>query len=98
MGIHDREYARQSSGGFRGSSQHKKWSVTTWLIVICVGIFVIDEFLPASWVPVERISVVDPMQFPEESVQVSYVILAVNKQGIAIQRKYEGNSGWSCYK
>jgi len=44
MGIHDRDYARPS--GFRGGMrQRKKLSVTTWLILICVAIFMLDPFL-----------------------------------------------------
>ena len=45
MGIHDREYARPTNGGFRGPLQRKKWSVTTWLIVICVAMYMLDPFL-----------------------------------------------------
>jgi len=29
----------------------RMWSVNTWLIVICVAVFVIDGFLPPQWVP-----------------------------------------------
>ena len=48
MGIHDRDYARPSGfgGGFRGGMQsRKKLSVTTWLIIVCVGFFMLDPFL-----------------------------------------------------
>jgi len=27
----------------------RSWSVTTWLIVLCVGVFVVDAFLPRTW-------------------------------------------------
>ena len=52
MGVHDREYLRSSngprfsppsSGGGRGSG---RWSVNTWLILICVAVYMIDGFLP----------------------------------------------------
>ena len=51
MGVHDRDYLRSdvgprftsSSGGNRGWGG---WSVNTWLIVICVAVYVIDGFLP----------------------------------------------------
>lgn len=50
MGIHDRDYARpQQRGGFGGYGgapmQRKPMSVTTWLIVICAGIYFIDPFV-----------------------------------------------------
>jgi membrane associated rhomboid family serine protease len=47
MGIHDRAYARPNqhrAGGF-GGKQSRKWSVTTWLIIICAGFYFIDPFL-----------------------------------------------------
>ncbi|MDP7008743.1 MAG: rhomboid family intramembrane serine protease [Phycisphaerales bacterium] len=47
MGIHDREYARFSGGGFgqRPRRGQKPWSVNTWLIAICVVVFVLDGFM-----------------------------------------------------
>lgn len=50
MGIHDREYARPNQprgfGGYSGGSrQRKPMSVTTWIIVICAGIYFLDPFL-----------------------------------------------------
>lgn len=59
MGIYDRDYYRErnSPGSMRGGPQRwrfknalQMWSVNTWLIVICVAIFVIDGFLPARYV------------------------------------------------
>ncbi len=58
MGIHDREYARpKQKGGFGrqrgfggvgggggGMKHRKRWSVTTWLIVICVAVYMLDPF------------------------------------------------------
>ena len=51
MGIHDRDYARPQQGGFGrqrgvggGMKHRKQWSVTTWLIVICVAIYMLDPF------------------------------------------------------
>jgi membrane associated rhomboid family serine protease len=45
MGIYDRDYARPQGGGFRGGMQpRKKLSVTTWLIIICVAVYMIDPF------------------------------------------------------
>lgn len=51
MGIHDRQYARQDSGGFgaspfpSGMSAMSGWSFNTWLIVINVAIFVLGTLL-----------------------------------------------------
>ncbi|MBT8485657.1 MAG: rhomboid family intramembrane serine protease [Phycisphaerales bacterium] len=53
MGIADRHYVRdtpRSSGGLRGrGGVLPMWSVNTWLIAICVAIFVIDGFLPQRY-------------------------------------------------
>ena len=61
MGLADRDYLRDASRhgaasgrGLRGPG----WSVTTWLIVICASVFVLDGFLPPSRVVVE-VEVVD---------------------------------------
>jgi membrane associated rhomboid family serine protease len=48
MGIHDRHYYREQAQprdtfGVRGL---RMISVNTWLIILCVGVFVIDGFLP----------------------------------------------------
>jgi membrane associated rhomboid family serine protease len=52
MGIEDRHYVRretQRPGGFgRGPgpiSGMRMWSANTWLIVICVAVFVVDGFM-----------------------------------------------------
>lgn len=52
MGAHDREYWRampSKSSAFGGGI---RLSATTWLIVACVAIFVLDGFLPRQWVVV----------------------------------------------
>ena len=59
MGIADRHYARHDSpagrGGLGGRAGFRTWSVTTWLIVICVGVYVIDGFLqPYQAVPMRE--------------------------------------------
>lgn len=53
MGAQDRPYWRseQPPAGLAASS--KRWNVTTWLIVACVALFVVDGFLPRQWVVVE---------------------------------------------
>ena len=50
MGIHDRHYAKSSQrGSFGGKGRTadklKKWSVNTWLIVICAAVYMLDPFL-----------------------------------------------------
>jgi membrane associated rhomboid family serine protease len=56
MGIYDRDYLRQDGygGRARGGPGPLKamrfWSVNTWLIVICVAVFMIDALLPARYV------------------------------------------------
>ncbi|MFO0873321.1 MAG: rhomboid family intramembrane serine protease [Phycisphaerales bacterium] len=50
MGIEDRHYLRTSSAA-PWRSRARGFSVNTWLIAICVGIFVIDGFLPRVKVP-----------------------------------------------
>ena len=48
MGIYDRDYARPSSsgGGFGQRPMiRKSWSVNTWLIAICVAVFVLNGFM-----------------------------------------------------
>lgn len=51
MGFQDRDYSRvdPTAGGFRGGMKLRKnmfgWSVNTWLIAICVVVFVIDPFI-----------------------------------------------------
>jgi len=65
MGIDDRPYLRStppSRGGFgRGQAGGGRirlpmWSVTTWLIVLCTSIFVIDGFLPIRHVPTGNVT------------------------------------------
>lgn len=62
MGFADRHYQRVDQGGSRfggggyggrglgggGALNWRLWSVTTWLIAICAGIFVVDAFLPRA--------------------------------------------------
>jgi len=56
MGLADRHYHREPGrfdpggssygGGGSGILNWRLWSVTTWLIVLCTSIFVLDTFLP----------------------------------------------------
>jgi membrane associated rhomboid family serine protease len=63
MGIYDRHYIRDEAGyglgygraaGRGGGFGMGMWSITTWLIVICIGVYLVDQFMPVStWRPVE---------------------------------------------
>jgi membrane associated rhomboid family serine protease len=59
MGIYDRDYIRSQGppGGRPGRgllSGMRMWSVNTWLIVICVGVFVIEGFTGTTWVQIRE--------------------------------------------
>jgi membrane associated rhomboid family serine protease len=60
MGIYDRHYIReQQSGGRMGGGRSiiggmSAWSVTTWLIIICIAIHVIDGFLGVHFPQFEK--------------------------------------------
>jgi len=55
MGLADRGYMKDDAQGGRprftpgAAAPHRGLTVTTWLIIICVGVFVIDDFLPVRW-------------------------------------------------
>ena len=54
MGISDRDYIRRAPpprGGYGrgGLSAMRTWSVNTWLIEICIGVFMIDGFTPKRY-------------------------------------------------
>src|SRR6185503_3747125 len=59
MGLYDRDYYRQTRGEPvrrpRGLASMRMVSVTTWLIVICVAVFVTDQFLPMRNVATGRV-------------------------------------------
>ncbi len=55
MGIYERDYIRRpppqrGAYGRGGLSALRMWSVNTWLIAICVGVFVVDPMLRPRWV------------------------------------------------
>lgn len=60
MGIEDRSYMKQG-GGHIDSTRRRLGglafvSVNTWLIIICVAVFVADSFLPTRWIWTGRIT------------------------------------------
>lgn len=70
MGIYDRDYIRRApptgrTYGRGGLAAMRMWSANTWLIVICVGVFVIDGLLPARWFPVRFEPLIEPQQFEQ---------------------------------
>ncbi len=54
MGAYDRDYLRaQPTPQTRSIRGGVKWTATTWIIMVCVAIFVLDGFLPRQWVVIE---------------------------------------------
>ncbi|MHC4947818.1 MAG: rhomboid family intramembrane serine protease [Planctomycetota bacterium] len=54
MGIYDRDYIRRQAPpgrGVPGVARMRMWSANTWIIIACIAVFVVDDFLPAGWVP-----------------------------------------------
>ncbi|MCX5640700.1 MAG: rhomboid family intramembrane serine protease [Planctomycetota bacterium] len=52
MGIQDRPYYRPDASTPPAYARASGWSATTWIIAICVAVFVIDGFLPWTNEPV----------------------------------------------
>lgn len=79
MGLADRDYLRAPRDGGRGRSGAqagwsslggpRAWSVTTWLIVVCVAVFVGDRVLwkawPATYVSLGEYAVINQKLFDE---------------------------------
>ena len=54
MGAYDRDYWRsEPTSQTRSIGGGIKWTATTWIIVACIAIFVLDGFLPRQWVVTE---------------------------------------------
>lgn len=55
MGIADRHYARRQPPPppslARPAMNWRGWSVNTWIIIVCVAVFMVDTFTPTSFVP-----------------------------------------------
>lgn len=49
MGIHDRDYLRPGTPAYQAAQPRRQrfsaWSVTTWIIVACFAVFIVDGFL-----------------------------------------------------
>ena len=51
MGIADRGYMHAGgSGGRKVGPSAGRWTITTWIIVICCGVWFVDGFFPSSLV------------------------------------------------
>jgi len=69
MGIHDRDYIRNQpppgGGSGRGAMTGvRRWSVNTWLIAICVGVFVIEGFSGTTWVQIRDPFIIESPGIP----------------------------------
>ncbi len=86
MGIYERDYIRRPPppGRYGRSSLWgvRMWSVNTWLIAICVGVFVIDGFLPGRWVGMQIEPLIEPEQLTkiDPSLLVFDTLVVVNPQ------------------
>ena len=92
MGINDRDYTRQAGGQASRSGlgfSTRGWSVNTWLIAICVGIFVLDKLpiLPLMMAPIQTIPVI-PVNTPRgialQGIPEGAVVDPVEKEDIRI--------------
>jgi membrane associated rhomboid family serine protease len=52
MGIHDRTYYRSDARTPPRHAASPGWSITTWIIAVCVAVFVVDGFLKPTAEPV----------------------------------------------
>jgi membrane associated rhomboid family serine protease len=76
MSLYDRDYARdrqpqRGAYGSGGWDSLRVWSVNTWIIMICVGVFVVDSFvLPTQWWrPVKVTTTITEPQISAASVE-----------------------------
>lgn len=98
MGAQDRDYWRDESSPRRTLGLGSKWSATTWIIIACVAVFVIDGFLPRQWVVVETAlqpGLLDEVQrellagrtpTATGTIDVSPSVVALTKQPVFIQQ------------
>ena len=87
MGIYDRDYIRRSSPPGRAGpggavSAMRMWSVNTWLIVICIGVFVIDGFLPTRAVLMETRLLENVIDVDPKALQEGPVVRWVDRRGV----------------
>ena len=89
MGIHDRDYSRPG----RTPPRYQRaagWSATTWIIVLCIGIYALDGFLGWTLEPVKSVlypgvSATELRQLDRGEIALSRPDLArVNRGGMVL--------------
>jgi membrane associated rhomboid family serine protease len=90
MGIYDRDYIRREPPtrpmyARGGVAAMRMWSANTWLILICVAVFVIDPFLPGRW-DVFDFAVNTSNIEPEQFAQIDPSQLIVEPQVVVTHR------------
>ena len=92
MGIYERDYIRRpppqrGTYGRGGLSSMRMWSVNTWLIVICVGVFVVDGMLPGRWMAMG----IQPTIAAEDWAAIDPSVLKVDERIIPTKADRFGN-------
>ncbi|TVQ50481.1 MAG: rhomboid family intramembrane serine protease [Phycisphaerales bacterium] len=87
MGIHDRPYMREEGGygprgglGGGGSALGRltMLSVNTWIIIICIAVFILDGMLPAQFVSSGRVMVPEGQQIDWSQVEPDFENAVLN--------------------
>src|SRR5262245_36638814 len=88
MGLDDRDYARRTTPSAGSLPRPRAWSVNTWLIVICVLVFLVDGLLPIQYVPMADPELVPGVtRLPETAVTAGMIV--ENPPGRFIQPIFE---------
>ena len=93
MGVSERDYIRNrptQRGGFGGTgggplAAMSMWSVNTWIIAICVAVFVIDDFLPKRDVPIYIHPIVSAEDW--KSIDQSQLVLGESRKPLEIDNR-----------
>ena len=85
MGVYDRDYYREQPrrqqfrsgtqwrpGGGGGGLSTANWSTNTWLIVICVAVFVLDVFLPGRILQMSEVQYLDGIDPGQLSGEITW--------------------------
>ncbi len=101
MGIYDRDYVRKGgsggSGGFMPAvgvrQTMRAWSMNTWIIAICITVFILDAALVSSGViiPVKGAKF---FKSDATSLQIDGAIPARDDQGRIIELYHQGKPFW----
>ena len=97
MGIYERDYIRRpppkrGAYGRGGLSSMRMWSVNTWLIAICVGVFIVDPMLPGRWM----VMGIEPTILAQDWAAIDPSVLKVDENFVptAADRFGEPNLGY----